>query len=117
MDNIYVDWSRLESIADPNDPSDQEWLKDMITNLYENMETRIQNIISFLNTHNLESLRLELHQIKGVAANFGLKELFQLTKEAEQSIKDGKPENGIELAKKVESTWKETKKFLQEKYS
>ncbi len=113
---MIVDWNRIEALVDPKDPSDIEWLKEMIHTLYENMNTRIQNLNSYLSTRDSENLRSELHQIKGVAANFGLQKLFELTQESESLIKQSMLEEGISSAKQVEEVWLETKKELQTRY-
>lgn len=113
---MLIDWSRIESLIDGDDPSDLEWIQDMIQTLYENMVTRIENVKKFSDNREAESLRSELHQIKGVSANFGLKQLYEMVLDAESKVKEGNLEEGIALSIKVPAVWEETKLELQKKY-
>lgn len=86
-----------------NDPEDQAWLKEMVTSLLENMATRVENLDRLMQTKDPKDLQSELHQIKGVAANFGLAALSEVVVKAESLVKEGD----------VESSIIEGKKFLQ----
>ncbi|MCC5815734.1 MAG: Hpt domain-containing protein [Leptospira sp.] len=113
---MQVDWTRIEALIDGDDPSDLEWIKDMIRTLYENMEIRISNINQYCDSENGENLKSELHQIKGVAANFGLMDLYNAVISAELKIKENDITIAIQLSKKVPGIWEETKKELKTKY-
>lgn len=86
---MNVDWSRIESLVDINDPEDQAWLKDMIVSLLENMAVRMQNLTQLVQSKQAKELQAELHQIKGVAANFGLAAMSKLVVDAEAKVKEG----------------------------
>jgi HPt (histidine-containing phosphotransfer) domain-containing protein len=99
-----------------NDPEDQAWLKDMIVSLLENMTVRIQNISQFMQTKEQKDLQAELHQIKGVAANFGLSALSHVVVEAEAKAKLGEIDAAIELARQISPIWDDTRKELQTRF-
>lgn len=113
---MNIDWSRIESLVDINDPEDQAWLKDMIVSLLENMTVRIQNMNQFMQTREQKDLQSELHQIKGVAANFGLAALSKVVVEAEAKAKSGDVDGAVELSKEISPIWEETRKELQSKF-
>ncbi|TGN19170.1 Hpt domain-containing protein [Leptospira idonii] len=99
-----------------NDPDDQAWLKDMIISLLENMTVRIQNLNRFMQTKEPKDLQAELHQIKGVAANFGLAALSKVVIEAEAKAKEGDIEGAIVISGQVPSVWEVTRKELEVKF-
>jgi len=113
---LNVDWSRIESLVDINDPEDQAWLKDMIASLLENMSVRMQNLSQLVESKQAKELQAELHQIKGVAANFGLAAMSKLVVEAEAKVKEGDMEGSVSLSIQVPPVWEETKKELQAKF-
>jgi HPt (histidine-containing phosphotransfer) domain-containing protein len=113
---LLVDWKRIEALIDGDDPSDLEWIQEMIHTLYENMVTRINNINQYCDSENKDNLKSELHQIKGVAANFGLDDLYEIVISAETKLKADDIQSGIVLARKVEGVWEETKNELGKKY-
>ncbi len=113
---MNIDWSRIESLVDINDPDDLAWLKDMIISLLENMTVRIQNMENFMQTKEQKDLQSELHQIKGVAANFGLSALSKIVIDAEAKAKAGEIDASIELSKQISPIWDVTKKELQTRF-
>lgn len=113
---MLVDWTRIEALIDGDDPSDLEWIQEMIQTLYENMLIRVENVDKFCQEKDGESLRSELHQIKGVAANFGLMDLYDLVLSAETKIKSNELDIAIPLAEKVRGKWEDTKTELKKKY-
>lgn len=115
--NLLIDWSRIESLVDMNDPEDQAWLKEMITSLLENMATRVQNLDQLMVAKDPKDLQSELHQIKGVAANFGLAELSEVVVKAEALVKAGDVESSVTEGKKIPSIWEATKQELEKKFS
>ncbi len=114
---MNIDWSRIDSLVDINDPDDLAWLKDMIFSLLENMAVRVQNLSNFMQTKEQKDLQSELHQIKGVAANFGLSALSQIVVEAEAKAKEGEIDAAIELSAKIAPIWEATRKELQARFS
>lgn len=113
---LNIDWSRIESLVDMNDPEDLAWLKDMIISLLENMTVRSQNLTQFMQSKDQKDLQSELHQIKGVAANFGLSSLSRVVIEAETKVKNGDIEGAIELCKEISPIWADTKKELEARF-
>ncbi|PJZ46742.1 Hpt domain-containing protein [Leptospira brenneri] len=100
-----------------NDPEDLAWLKEMITSLLENMTTRIENLDRLLVSKEPKELQAELHQIKGVAANFGLAGLSEVVIKAESLAKTGEIESAVEEGKKIAGIWLSTRKELEVKFS
>ncbi len=88
----------------------------MIVSLLENMTVRIENISKFSLSRDQKDLQSELHQIKGVAANFGLSSLSKLVIEAESNAKAGDLDGAIELSKQISPIWEATKKELQVRF-
>lgn len=115
--NLLIDWSRIESLVDMNDPEDQAWLKEMITSLLENMATRVQNLDRLMVAKDPKDLQSELHQIKGVAANFGLTALSEVVVKAEALVKAGDVESSVTEGKKIAGIWDATKQELEKKFS
>lgn len=61
-------------------------------------------------------LQAELHQTKGVSANFGLEDLRALVAEAEQKLKSGDANVSYILTLKIPEIWKSTKEELKKKF-
>nr|WP_039928336.1 Hpt domain-containing protein [Leptospira yanagawae] len=108
---MLIDWSRIESLVDMNDPEDQAWLKEMVTSLLENMATRVENLDRLMQTKDPKDLQSELHQIKGVAA------LSEVVVKAESLVKEGNVESSIIEGKKIPAIWESTKQELEKKFS
>lgn len=100
-----------------NDPEDRAWLKEMITSLLENMATRIENLDRLLVSKEPKDLQAELHQIKGVAANFGLAALSELVIKAEGFAKAGDIESSVAEGIKIAPVWESTRIELEKKFS
>ncbi|WP_246845417.1 Hpt domain-containing protein [Leptospira biflexa] len=115
--HLLIDWSRIESLVDMNDPEDQAWLKEMIASLLENMATRVENLDRLMLSKDPKDLQSELHQIKGVAANFGLAALSEVVIKAEALVKAGDVETSVLEGKKIPGIWESTKLELQNKFS
>lgn len=113
---MNVDWQRIESFADEDDPEDVEWLKDMLKSLIENTEERLGELNDFAQQRNFEKIRTHLHQLKGVAANFGLNNFRQTCIRAESMVIEGQQEESLIECQKLPPIWLETKKELQTKY-
>lgn len=113
---MLVDWTRIDALMDGDDPSDLEWIKDMISTLFENMSVRMENLNIFSLKSEADKLKAELHQIKGVAANFGLQDLYDLVFDAETKVKTGYLPDAISLTPKILDVWKKTKTELEKKY-
>lgn len=113
---MLVDWSRIDSLTDGDDPEDLEWIKQMVETLRENMKTRLENIQSYAQAKDSDKLRSELHQVKGVAANFGLRQLYEQVLDAESKVKSGDLEGGITASLPISQTWKDTETLLVQKF-
>lgn len=113
---MLVDWERISLLADPSDPSDQEWLKETIVNLASDLNARISNMDSTTQQKNWEELKASLHQMRGVASNFGLSKLADLSTHAEDSIRNSEFEKASNLVQEISKVWQETKRELQQKF-
>lgn len=113
---MHIDWSRIESLVDIDDPDDRAWLKDMVVSLFENMTVRIQNLHQFMEAKQAKELQSELHQIKGVASNFGLSTLSKIVIDAEAKVKAGELDASIAECTQVLPVWEETKTELKERF-
>lgn len=114
---MVIDWSRIESLVDMNDPEDLVWLKEMIVSLNENMPVRIQSLREKMEKKDQKELQSELHQIKGVAANFGLALLSQIVIKAEADAKAGNLDLSISESEKIPDAWEKTKAELDARFS
>ncbi|WCL48887.1 Hpt domain-containing protein [Leptospira sp. GIMC2001] len=113
---MVIDWSRIEALIDGDKPEDRAWITEMIGTLRENMQVRMINIQNSIQIQDHEKLQFELHQIKGVAANFGLDKLFNLVLESENSLKSGNTDQGVDMASKIQLVWIETQTELDTKF-
>ncbi|MCB1159842.1 MAG: Hpt domain-containing protein [Leptospiraceae bacterium] len=113
---MYVDWTRIKSFANEDDPEDLEWLKSMIQNLFENTLERLNELDSLMENRDLAKIQSLLHQLKGVAANFGLVILQNQCIRAETEAKEGNQEKSIEESKKIRGIWEDTRIELQNRY-
>ncbi|MCB1189851.1 MAG: Hpt domain-containing protein [Leptospiraceae bacterium] len=111
-----IDWSRLATFADEDDPEDMEWLEEMLSTLIGNTATRLQELRQLIEDKNGAELKPLLHQIKGVAANFGLTKLQEVSAHAETLLKNGELDESIKESLTLQSIWEETQKELIEKY-
>lgn len=100
-----------------NDPEDLVWLKEMIVSLNENMPVRIQSLREKMEKKDQKELQSELHQIKGVAANFGLALLSQIVIKAEADAKAGNLDLSISESEKIPDAWEKTKAELDARFS
>ncbi len=112
-----IDWSRLKTFADEDEPEDMEWLREMLATLIENTITELQELHKLIEQKNGVELKPLLHQIKGVAANFGLTKLQEASAHAESLLKNGELEASIKEALTLEAIWEETKQKLVQKYN
>ncbi|PJZ68106.1 histidine phosphotransferase [Leptospira perolatii] len=113
---MLVDWSRLDSLIQADDEDDKEWLSEMIESLKTNMSSRLTNIVSFSSDQKQSELQAELHQTKGVAANFGLEKLRTTIANAEELLKNGNLTSCHELCSSLGEIWTQTKAELNTKY-
>lgn len=110
---MIVDWSRINSLIDTDNAEDQLWLENMLTTLLENMETRISNITQFTKSQDEKSLQSELHQVKGVAANFGLTSFYNIVLLTESKLKENHKEEAFDLTNSVIQSWIETREAIK----
>lgn len=113
---VIVDWNRLETLQQTDDEDDIAWMKDMVVAVIQNIETRLSNLNEHLEKRKIEDMLSELHQTKGVAANFGLDRLRAATLKAETLLKQGDEEAGIDACSPLSSIWNETKLELEKKF-
>ena len=113
---MNVDWERIQSFASEDDPEDMEWLLGMLQTLIDNTEERLTELNSYIESNEIEKIRAHLHQLKGVAANFGLTNFHKVCMEAEGLIKEDKVSEALEECAKLPGIWQATRKELEEKY-
>ncbi|XDD50525.1 Hpt domain-containing protein [Leptospira sp. WS92.C1] len=113
---MLVDWNRLDSLKQGDDEEEIAWLKEMVESLLTNMEIRIKNIVRFAEEKKDSELQAELHQTKGVSANFGLEDLRILVTDAEQNLKTGTSDSSYTLSLKIPNIWEPTKEELKKKF-
>lgn len=104
----YVNWERVKTFADIDEPSDLIWLKETIADLRKNMEEKIFQIQEAISQSNRESLGTICHQIKGVSSNFGLDRMYDLSLRAEKYLKSAEWEEAIPLFHELDSLWTST---------
>lgn len=63
-----------------------------------------------------KDLQAELHQIKGVAANFGLASLLEVVVAAEAKTKAGDIEGAVVSSSQISPIWEETEKELKARF-
>lgn len=112
-----INWERVKTFADMDDPSDLDWLKETVLDLRKNLEEKIQNIQKALRDSDKESLSIICHQIKGVSSNFGLDKLHDLSVKAEKILKSEQWQESFPFFSEFESVWldanNEIKRVLQ----
>lgn len=113
---MLVDWSRLDSLKQGDDEDDIIWLEEMVRSLRKNMNSRLENIKTFTDEKKSVELQAELHQTKGVSANFGLAGIQKTVTEAELKLKEGNLEACLALCQELPSLWEQTKKELAPKF-
>ncbi len=113
---MEVDWSRIESLADLDDPEDRAWLQEMVESLRLDFESKIEQIVELVDKKNLKDIQSILHQIKGVSANFGLAKIQKCAADGEIAAKSGNLETAIAEANKISSLWNLANKELQSKF-
>lgn len=112
-----INWSRIESLIDGDTEEDLQWMRDMIQTLVSNMDTRLENILKSSNSKDWTALKSELHQMKGVAANFGLTTLTEKVVSAENLLKHDKGSEAIPLCSELPALWTDTLKELKTRFS
>ncbi len=113
---MLVDWSRLDSLKQGDDEEDKLWLEEMVRSLRKNMNSRLENIGTFVSQKKETELQAELHQTKGVAANFGLSGIQKTVTEAEIRLKEGNQEECQKLCSDLPGLWEKTKAELAPKF-
>lgn len=114
---MFVNWERISLLADPNDPDDQIWLADTMKNLALDLDEKIAQALRLAQENNIEELKANLHQMKGVAANFGFELLAKQASEAEDYFRNSHFEKGKELVSQLKTTWENTRQELKTKFS
>jgi HPt (histidine-containing phosphotransfer) domain-containing protein len=113
---MIIDWNRIQSFADENDPEDKEWLMGMVETLISNTEERLVELDALLTSRDTEGLRSLLHQLKGVAANFGLVLMQENCVEAESKVKSLDIDAAVRIAGRLREIWKKTRTEIDRRY-
>jgi HPt (histidine-containing phosphotransfer) domain-containing protein len=68
---------------------DQASLSEMMTGLMEKVDEIITHTHGAMNTQDMDTIRARMHELKGMAGNFGLQELSLIAEHAEKAVKEG----------------------------
>jgi HPt (histidine-containing phosphotransfer) domain-containing protein len=110
--NLLIDWNRINSLIDSDSDEDKAWLQDMMHTLVSNMEERIKNISSYYASKESTKFKSEIHQVKGVASNFGLVEIYDLVIKAEDFLNQNLPDEAFQITQSLVVVWKQTKQEI-----
>ena len=113
--SMNVDWTRINSFITEGDEEEMQWLREMIQTLIDNYEERLKELDTLTKNPDNSQLVSLLHQMKGVASNFGLDNLWRLTQEAELLLKAGNLDATLKETQKFSPIWQETKNELKTK--
>lgn len=113
---MLINWSRIESFISEDSPEEIEWLKGMIKTLIDNLNARLDELDQITQQKDDQKLKALLHQIKGVAANFGLDEFQNTTIKAESEVKNGDVQTSIKTSLLLRGIWENTKRDILAKY-
>ncbi|MBE7412967.1 MAG: Hpt domain-containing protein [Leptospiraceae bacterium] len=108
---MLVNKERLNLLKDDSSEVELNWLKGLIDQVVEDLESRMKTM-STINSNNTKEIISELHKISGVAANFGLEDLHQKVSGLEKLAKNEKVSEAIDNFPSTRSIWEETKKEL-----
>lgn len=109
---MLIDWNRINSLIDSDSDEDKAWLQDMMHTLVSNMEERIKNISSYYATKETTKFKSEIHQVKGVASNFGLMDLYDLVLKAEGLLQQDLPDEAFQITQSLVVVWEQTKQEI-----
>lgn len=112
---MYVNWKRINSFIDIESEEDQKWLKTSILDLIGNFNDKLEQIRTLLDKNDLPQIQSILHQMKGVAANFGLEDIAHTTLQCETLLKENKFTEAELNIKSLYPIWKETHTELESK--
>ena len=107
-----VNWERVSTFADVNDPEDLEWLRETAKELVISMNQKINLINSLLNNPDRDALLSICHQVKGVSSNFGLDAIYEISLNAEKILKTETWEQSFSLLGELDEVWKRSSKEL-----
>ena len=92
--------------------------KDQFFSLLDGFKNKANEIIDVIEEladgKNMATLSSRAHELKGLAGNFGMKQLSMEADEIEKSARTGQKENAIELAKGLMNTGTQTEKALSD---
>jgi HPt (histidine-containing phosphotransfer) domain-containing protein len=107
-----INWERVSTFADMNDPEDLEWLRETAKDLVISMDDKINLINNLLNNPDKEALLSICHQVKGVSSNFGLDAIYEISLNAEKKLKTDSWEDSLSLLKSLDEVWKQSSREL-----
>lgn len=100
-----INWERVNTFADMNDPEDLEWLRETAKELVVSMNQKLETINSLLTTPDREALVSICHQIKGVSSNFGLDAVYEICLNAEKILKTDTWESSLPILANLNTIW------------
>jgi HPt (histidine-containing phosphotransfer) domain-containing protein len=109
-----INWERVNTFADMNDPEDLEWLRETTKELIVSMNQKLETINSLLATPDRDALNSICHQIKGVSSNFGLDAVYEICLHAEKLLKTDSWESSIPVLANLKTVWLRTSEELSQ---
>lgn len=100
-----INWERVSTFADMNDPEDLNWLRETAKELVISMDQKVSLINNLLNHPDREALLSICHQVKGVSSNFGLDAIYEISLNAEKILKTDTWENSLSLLRSLDEVW------------
>ena len=107
-----VNWERVKTFANLDDPADLEWLKETAKDLQLTMESKIKTLNNLLTEPDRSVLSNLCHQMKGISSNFGLDQIHDISLRAEKILKLENWEDSLELLSQLDQSWKKAEKEL-----
>jgi HPt (histidine-containing phosphotransfer) domain-containing protein len=109
-----INWERVNTFADMNDPEDLEWLRETAKELVVSMNQKLETINSLLTTPDREALVSICHQIKGVSSNFGLDSVYEICLNAEKILKTDAWESSLPILANLNTIWIDSSEELSQ---
>lgn len=110
---MLVNWVRIEAFVDKSSEEDLLWLKTSIADLIQNLDGKRKQINSLMANSDYSLIQPILHQIKGVAANFGLEDFCNVAREAETLLKENQIKEFLSIMDRLSTLWESTKSELE----
>ncbi len=107
-----INWERVSTFADMNDPEDLDWLRETAKELVISMDQKVNLINNLLKNPDREALLSICHQVKGVSSNFGLDAIYEISLNAEKILKTEPWEDSLSLLGSLNEVWTQSSQEL-----